>query len=192
MKELHPQLDLHARHLSLGAAACRSTRHEQDPRALSSRTPGQRRLCDLLSSTRRRRPASFPWRRSSTSLTSGIALETFVVKKPCKPHRRGVRGKAEENLDGQLERRSTANTSTRRCWTQIFTSSCAKRWETARCLRTMVHLRDKLYRVVYRVLPVQPAKDCHFLRGAPQDHSRDLHRRRRDCSPARPRAPGVG
>ena len=62
-----------------------------------------------------------------------IALETFVVKSLANRIDEAYVEKLEENLDGQLE--TTINGDyerARRCWTQIFTSSCAKRWETAR------------------------------------------------------------
>jgi DNA-binding GntR family transcriptional regulator len=81
-----------------------------------------------------------------------IALETFVVKSLANRIDEAYVEKLEENLAGQLETTFNGDYERATVLDTDFHVLLCQALGNREILRTMVHLRDKLYRVVYRVL----------------------------------------
>jgi len=81
-----------------------------------------------------------------------IALETFVAKKLVGRLDEMYIAKIEENLSGQLETTTNGDYQRATVLDADFHILLCEALGNREILRTMLHLRDKLYRVVYRVL----------------------------------------
>lgn len=81
-----------------------------------------------------------------------MALETFVVKRLAERIEQEWIEKIRDNLKDQLKTTETGDYETATLLDAEFHVLLCEAWGNQEILRTMLHLRDKLYRFVYRVL----------------------------------------
>lgn len=87
-----------------------------------------------------------------------IALETFVVKQLSGRLTPEFRARLEENLEDQLKTAQTVDVVAATQLDADFHILLCEALGNQEILRTMLHLRDKLYRVVYRILNHDPKR----------------------------------
>ena len=87
-----------------------------------------------------------------------VALETFVVKALSGRLSPAFRTRLEENLERQFEATQTGDVVAATRLDADFHILLCEAHGNQEILRTMLHLRDKLYRVVYRILNHDPQR----------------------------------